>query len=116
MALKHQLVALAQRVFEALGPGYSETVYCRAIAVGLQNLQLPYESEKIVPVLFDNLQVGSCRLDLLVGDIVIEVKAVQNLTMTHRTQLRRYLGLLSLPVGLLLNFGSDKVDIEFLTI
>lgn len=93
-------------IFETLGPGHTESVYHRALEVSLRLGGIPYESEVVVPILFRGYTVGNIRCDVIIGDTVIELKAVSRLNEDHRQQLRNYLMILDKPRGLLVNFGS----------
>lgn len=104
---------IAQNVLDVLGIGHSEAVYSRAIAVGLQRKGISYETEKTVAVSYLGSQVGTCRLDLVVGDLIIELKSVLSLNCGHRNQLKRYVGLLNLRRGILINFSLNGLEIAF---
>jgi GxxExxY protein len=104
---------IAQDVLDALGLGHSETLYGRAIGIGLQRRGIHYETEKTVAVSYLGSQVGTCRLDLVVGDLIVELKCVASLNTAHRTQLKRYLALLELRRGLLVNFSPMGLEIAF---
>lgn len=104
---------IAQSVLDVLGFGHSETVYSRAIGVGLQRKGISYETEKTVAVSYLGSQVGTCRLDLVVGDLIVELKCVGSLNSSHRSQLKRYVGLLNLRRGILINFSPNGLEIAF---
>ena len=66
----------------------------------------------MLPVFFDNQRVGEQIVDLVVeGCVLVEVKAVQDLTRAHKSQLLGYLKNTSFELGLLINFG-DRVEFE----
>jgi GxxExxY protein len=101
--------AMARDIWDSLGPGYSESVYHCAFEVALRRAGLYYETERIVPVFYDGLNVGHVRADLIVDrKVVLELKSVGKLNETYRIQTRNYLKLLNLEVGYLINF-PDKV-------
>lgn len=105
------IIRIAKDVFASIGPGHSEALYCRAIGVGLQKEGITYEYEKTVPVNYMDVQVGTCRLDIVVDGFVLEMKSVNILTPLHTTQLKRYLNILNLQRGMLVNFGPTGVDV-----
>lgn len=107
------IAEIAQDVYVVLGPGHSEIVYCRAIGIGLQRRGIVYETEKTMPVTYMDSQVGTCRLDLVIGGLVVELKCVSAMTNMHKTQLRRYLNLLGLLRGMLVNFGPNGLDMVY---
>jgi GxxExxY protein len=106
--------ALAREVWASLGPGYSERVYHNAMEVVLRRHAIPYETERIVPVLFEGHTIGNLRADLIVDRaLVVELKSVARLTDVFRNQTRNYLTLTGIPRGLLINFPSGaSTDIE----
>jgi GxxExxY protein len=105
---------LAEDIWTSLGPGYSESVYHCAFEVGLRNLGLYYETERIVPVYYTGQNVGHIRADIIVErKIVIELKSVGKLNEVYRIQTRNYLKLLNLDIGYLINFPDKNGKIEF---
>jgi GxxExxY protein len=69
------------------------------------------EVEKDIVVLYDGLEVGRHRLDILVeGRIIVELKTVEALSRAHYAQVRSYLGATGHPVALLVNVASDRAD------
>lgn len=108
---------IAEDIWAALGPGYSESVYHRAFEVALRACQLPYETERIVPIFFAGQNIGNVRADLIVDrKSVLELKSVSRLNEAYRIQTQNYLKLLDLEVGHLINFPDRKGPIEFETI
>ena len=105
------IIRIAKDVFTSLGAGHSEALYCRAIGVGLQKEGILYEYEKTVPVVYMGVQVGTCRLDMVIDGFVVEMKSVNTITPLHTIQLRRYLCLLNLSRGMLVNFGPTGVEV-----
>ena len=116
----HELEELSGRMLEAaiavhrsLGPGFLESVYQRAMEVALRNRSIPFETQKEIRIVFEKVDVGLHRIDLIVGDaIVLELKAVKSLEDIHFAQVRSYLKATGLRVGLLLNFNSPTLVIK----
>ena len=102
------VVGEAIRIHRELGPGLLESVYEKALKAGLSRRGLHVESQVPVPIKYDGMVIDAAfRLDLLVeGCLVVEVKAVEELTRLHARQVLTYLRLMEQPVGLLLNFSS----------
>ena len=108
---------IADDIWASLGPGYSEAVYHRAFEVALRSHQIPYETERIVPIFFAGQNIGNVRADLVVNNKwVLELKSVSRLNEAYRIQTQNYLKLLDLEVGHLINFPDRKGPIEFETI
>lgn len=90
-----------------LGVGFAESVYANALSVYLQNAGLRVEREVPFEVVFRGVVVGRYRADLVVeSKVVVETKALHRLDPSGVGQVRNYLRVSNLCVGLLLNFGS----------
>ncbi len=109
--LTRGIIACVIKVHNALGPGFVEDIYRRALIIELEQQGFAIETEKTVVVRYEGREVGRHRLDLLVNQqVIIELKAVEQLAAAHYAQLRSYLKATSLTVGLLVNFGREKAD------
>ena len=96
---------LAKRIYTQLGSGYSERVYHNCMEVLLRKEGIQYESERILPVYFENHVVGHLRADIIINnEIVLEFKAIKTLNEQAECQLRNYLRLTQLKTGYLINF------------
>ncbi|MBI3491800.1 MAG: GxxExxY protein [Acidobacteria bacterium] len=105
-ALIHRTIGCCIDVHRALGPGLLETIYSRAVELELTAAGISFESEKTYPVRYRGQLLCSQRLDVVVeGQLVLEIKSVEQLAAVHRAQLLSYLRVSSLRVGLLLNFN-----------
>ena len=103
----------AGRIRRCLGPGYLESVYKNAMIVELKKNGLSYEIEKPISVFYDDVLVGDFKADIVVERILIlELKAVQSLHMAHEIQLVNYLTATGINDGLLINFGSEKLQFK----
>lgn len=115
--LTERIIAAVIRVHSVLGPGFLEKIYRKALLVELERSGLSAETEKRIEIVYEQVLVGTHRLDLVVADaVVIELKTVERLTQHHYAQLRSYLKAAGLRVGLLVNFALAKADfrrIEF---
>ena len=103
-----------QAVFEVhntLGPGFVESVYEEALARELESQGLPFERQKEVVVYYKGCPVGTHRLDFVVaGEIVLELKAVSALNDAFKQQTLSYLKATGLRLGILINFGTPRVE------
>jgi GxxExxY protein len=98
-------------VHKALGPGFLEIIYLNALLIELKKLGLLCESEKEIRILYEGNLVGMHKIDLLVeGEIIVELKAVEDLNKKHYAQIRSYFKALNKPLGLLVNFSGYKLD------
>jgi GxxExxY protein len=111
--LSNRILAAAIDVHKALGPGFLESVYQKAMEVALTHRGIPFERQKEIHVIFEGEDVGVHRLDLVVtGEIILELKAVKALEDVHFAQLKSYLAASALHVGLLLNFNARTLVIK----
>jgi hypothetical protein len=111
------LKEFAQTVFTQIGPGFSERIYHNAFEVLLRINGVQYETERIVPVTFENHIIGNIRADLIIENTrILELKAVKGLTPEMKTQLTNYLKLTGLGEGLVINFPQNEktTGVEFL--
>ena len=112
-ALSGRILEAALAVHKALGPGFLESVYQKAMEVALHHRDVPFDDQKAIRVFFENVEVGLHRLDLLVaGEIIVELKAVKALEDVHYAQVKSYLKATGLHVGLLLNFNAPTLVIK----
>lgn len=102
-----EIIGAAIEVHRALGPGMLESAYCACLAheLGLRNL--PFEREKPLDICYKELIVEHAfRADFIVNrEVVVEVKAVDDLAPVHDAQVLTYLRVSRLRVGLLFNFN-----------
>ena len=109
--LTQKIIGCAMTVHRTLGPGLLESVYQNALAHELRICGLGVECEKKIKVNYDGIVVGDFSADMLVeSTVLIENKAVQFLAPAHEVQLVNYLTATGIDVGLLLNFGSPRME------
>ena len=112
--LTERIIGCAMRVHSALGPGFLESVYQKALAHEMRKSGLRIDVEKSLRVNYDGVVVGEFLVDMLVEDsVLIEIKAVQGLVAAHEVQVVNYLTATSTTeIGLLLNFGADRLQVK----
>jgi GxxExxY protein len=112
-ALSGRVLAAALDVHKALGPGFLESIYQKAMEVALEHRGIVFERQKEIHVFFEQVDVGMQRLDLMVeGQIILELKAIKDFEDVHYAQVRSYLKATGLHIGLLLNFNSPTLVIK----
>ena len=106
-----QIVDAAYKIHTQLGPGLLETVYEVTLAHELAKRGLRVRRQVPVPIQFDNLKFDEgFRMDLLVEEaIIVEIKSVEKNHPIHAKQLRTHLVLAKLQLGLVLNFGLERM-------
>lgn len=108
--LTRTIIGCAMTVHRTLGPGFLESVYQRALCHELLKAGLRVESETAIVVRYDGVEVGVFSADLLVeGVVLVENKAVRAFAPGHEVQLVNYLTATGIDIGLLLNFGAERL-------
>ena len=108
-----QIIQCAYNVRAKLTAGFLESVYQNALLIELKENGLIAETEVPINVYYNNVIIGEFRADIVVDNtVVIELKAVQHLTTSHEAQLVNYLTATDIEHGLLINFGSEKIEIK----
>ncbi len=106
------IIGCAFEVYNALGYGFLESVYEKSMLVELNDVGLKVESQVPILVEYKGNNVGEYIADIVVDDkVIVELKSVSNIAKIHEAQLVNYLIATGKPVGLLINFGPDKVNI-----
>ena len=112
-SITEKIIGAAYEVGNTLGYGFLEKVYENSLAVELKLRGLSVECQKPVKVYYKNTIVGDYIIDLLVENkIVVELKSVKILTDIHKAQLCNYLVATKKQIGLLINFGGNRVEIK----
>ena len=113
--LTEKIIGCAFDVSNALGIGFVEKVYENAYAHLLRKNGLLVVQQHPIKVSFDGIVVGEFFADLLVESIVlVELKAVSELSNEHVAQALNYLRATGLPVCLLINFGKPRIQVRHL--
>jgi len=109
--LTGKIIGCAMKVHSALGNGFQEVIYQRALEIEIAENKLLFSREHEMPVYYKNRQIGIRRVDFLVEGVVsVELKALTSLEDVHLAQAINYLEAYDLEVGLLINFGSKSLQ------
>ena len=105
------IVDAAYKIHTTLGPGLLESVYERVLAYELEKRGLNVERQSPVPIIYDGVTFDEgYRLDLLVeGQVVVEIKSIDEVIPLHKKQLLTYLQLKDKRLGLLINFNVELI-------
>jgi len=107
------IIGGAYRVYNTMGFGFLESVYEKCMLIELAKAGIEAASQKPVPVYYNDELVGDFRADIVVGDsVIVELKSVSAITKAHEVQLVNYLVATNIQLGLLINFGEQKVEIK----
>lgn len=109
--LVYQVVGCAMRVHRELGYGFLEKVYENAFMVALKKEGIKAQQQSPILVYFDVETVGEYFADILVENkIILELKTVEKVANAHHAQLLNYLKATGIRLGLLINFGPQKLE------
>lgn len=115
--LSYQIMAAVFEVHNTLGFGFLEKVYEKALLKELRLRGIPVEAQKEIKVFYKEDEIGIYFADLVVnGEILLELKAVESLNNIHKAQVLNYLKATGLKLGLLINFGKERVEYERLVL
>ncbi|MEN8153883.1 MAG: GxxExxY protein [Acidobacteriota bacterium] len=108
-----KILRAAFNVHSILGNGFQEVIYQRALAIELNLSGIHFEREKEIPVIYKDHQVGTRRVDFFIENrIMVEIKAIIQIEDVHLAQALNYLEAYEMEVGLLLNFGSKRMQFK----
>lgn len=111
--LINAIIQCAYNVRMHLAAGFLETVYQKALVIELKEKGIHADTEMPINVYYKHEVVGEFRADIIAeNEIIIELKAVQNLIPIHETQLVNYLTATNKDNGLLINFGGERIEIK----
>ena len=109
--LSYRVMEIVFEVHNTLGPGFLESLYEEALSYEFALRGIPFERQKDIRVTYKGQVIGKHRLDLVVdGKIILELKAVSELNDVFRQQLLSYLKASGLRLGILINFGTPRVE------
>jgi GxxExxY protein len=105
------IIGAAIKLHRDKGPGLIESIYQWCLEKELELNGLSFASQKVVTVTYKGFtREEPLRFDVLVqGCVLVEAKAVAEILPIHKAQLLSYLKLLSVPIGLLINFNALKL-------
>jgi GxxExxY protein len=115
--LTEKIIGCCFKVHSALGPGFVEKIYAKALHHQLKSENLQFESEKEFNVFFDEKLVGKFRCDLFIENkVIVELKSVTGfIPKLFQSQLLSYLKASKIKTGLLINFGNPSCEIKRLS-
>ena len=107
------IIGAAMDVHSELKSGLLEAVYAEAMTMELEERRLEYDTEVNLPIFYKGkLMKKQYRMDIVCRDIVVELKAVDEILPEHRLQLFNYLRLTKKQFGILINFGEPSLHFE----
>ena len=111
--LTEQIIGAAFEVHNDLGDGFLEKVYENALLMELRERGMAVTAQPEIPVRYKGKTIGVYNGDLLVArSVLVEIKALSALNSVHEQQILHYLKATGIKVGLLLNFGTQRLQIK----
>jgi len=114
--ITEKIIGAAFRVHGALGNGFQAVIYQRALELEFKMMNMAFAREFEMPIYYLDQQIGTRRVDFLAEDkISVELKAIIKLEDVHIAQAINYLEAYNLEIGLLLDFGSRRLEFHRFT-
>ena len=111
--LTYSIIGCAMNVHNQIGCGFQEVIYQKCLALELNKQGLSFVREIAMPIFYDEIKVGSRRVDFIVeNEVMLELKPVVRLEDVHLAQGISYLKVFDLYRGLLMNFGNTKLEVK----
>lgn len=109
-AIRGAIIAVSKE----LGCGFLERVYQEALEYEFKERNIPYEREKQLPIMYKGQMLGEpYRADFVCYEkIIVELKAVDELTGQHSAQVINYLKATKMKLAILVNFGEPMAHVE----
>ena len=107
-----KIIGAAIEVSNNLGCGFMESVYQEALEIELKNFSIPFAAQSRIRISYKNIILEKEYIaDFLCFDnIIVEIKAIKKITEIEEAQLLNYLTAAKMPLGLIINFGSPKLE------
>jgi len=108
----YAIIGAAMEVHQQLGHGFSDPVYQEAMAIELGLVAIPFQKEVELPVVYKGQKLKTFyKADFLCFEsVIVELKALSDLSSVHEAQVLNYLKATGLSVGLLVNFGAPRLE------
>ncbi len=107
--ITEKIIGVFYKIYSVLGYGFLEKVYENAMKIEFEKLGLKYVNQYPIKVIYENQEIGNYIADFLIEDkIIIEIKALKELSQSDENQLLNYLTATDKEVGLLFNFGKKS--------
>lgn len=106
----YTIIGASMEVYNTLGPGFLEAVYQEALEIEFSKRNIPFVSQQEIPVYYGSIRMKTHYIAdfLAYNKIIVEIKALNQLSNREEAQLLNYLKATGLNLGLLINFGSGN--------
>lgn len=111
--ITRKIIGCAMKVHSALGNGFQEVIYQRALAIEMQKEGLEFQREMEMTIFYDGIDIGTRRVDFFEEDkVMVELKALEKLEDVHKAQAINYCEAYNIADGLLINFGAKSLEFK----
>lgn len=111
--LSEQIIGIAFKIHNYLGPGFIEKIYEKAFVYELNKAGIGFVNQAVIKVNYEGLELGRQRVDFIIRDsIIVDLKCVSEILELHKAQILSYLKTSNKRLGLILNFGKKRVEIK----
>jgi GxxExxY protein len=109
----YAIISCAIEIVKGIGHGLHEKPYENALAVEFNHREIPFDQQRIFPVIWRDKKIAEFIPDLIVyGKVIVDTKTIDRITDHERGQMLNYLRITRLPVGLIINFKKSKLEWE----
>lgn len=105
-----RIIGAAVEVHKELGPGFQEVVYQRALEMEFEAASIEFSREENIRIYYKGKHIDTRRVDFVVGDCIVEIKARKAFLQEDFVQTINYLRASGYRLALLLNFGAEKIE------
>ncbi len=108
----YEIIGACMEVSNELGCGFLEPVYQEALCYEFSDQGIPFENEKVLDVYYKGRLLKKKYIAdfMCFGEVILEIKAIDTLHPEHTAQVLNYLKATGKKIGLLVNFGTSKLQ------
>ena len=108
----YKIIGAAIEVHKYMGCGFLEAVYQETLGIEFRSREIPFKSQPVVEILYKGkLLEKKYQPDFICFDeVIVEIKALDQLSGSEESQIINYLKATGFEVGLLVNFGSKSLE------
>lgn len=108
----YRIIGACMDVQNELGSGFLEAVYKEALMLEFEERDIPYEPECRIDIYYKGEKLSKHYYAdfICYNEIIVEIKAIEDLTDEHIAQVLNYLKATGSRLGLLINFGASKLQ------
>ena len=108
--LTKEVIGASMEVHRNLGAGFLESVYEESLAIEFELRKIKYERQRSVNVIYKGRVAKQFICDFIIeGKVLVELKALKQLSSIEMAQTLNYLKATDLKIGLLINFGEPSL-------